>query len=299
MLILLLQNVYVKRKYNLNFKNVNSDYKLSGKNDALAQHVAYVINTNTDISILTIFTSVLEVSVYAVYAIVTKGIRIIVLAITDSVAPAFGDMIAKGEKDNLNKKFSMYETLYILIITILFASTLCLIIPFIEVYTKGITDVNYIRPLFAIILVISEFIYCIRMPYNSLVLTAGHFKETKNGAWLEAIVNIVISVILVNFYGIVGVAIGTLVAITIRTIEIYNYANKNILKRSKTESIEKILLSFISIILIYIIYNQININLDITYIGWFIRAITTCVISVIVVTLVNISNIRKLLKRGE
>jgi len=295
----ILQNVYVKRKYNLNFKNVNSDYKLSGKNDALAQHVAYVINTNTDISILTIFTSVLEVSVYAVYAIVTKGIRIIVLAITDSVAPAFGDMIAKGEKDNLNKKFSMYETLYILIITILFASTLCLIIPFIEVYTKGITDVNYIRPLFAIILVISEFIYCIRMPYNSLVLTAGHFKETKNGAWLEAIVNIVISVILVNFYGIVGVAIGTLVAITIRTIEIYNYANKNILKRSKTESIEKILLSFISIILIYIIYNQININLDITYIGWFIRAITTCVISVIVVTLVNISNIRKLLKRGE
>ena len=295
----ILQNIYVKKKYNLNFKNVKSNYKLSSKNDALAQHIASVIHENTDIAVLTLFTSILEVSVYSVYLLVIRGVKRIVYSISDSVSSTFGDMIAKDEKENLNKKFSMYETLYILIITILFSSSLCLIVPFIEVYTKGITDVNYIRPLFAVILVMSEFIYCIRMPYNSLVLTAGHFKETKNGAWVEAIVNIVLSLILVNFYGIVGVAIGTLVAMTVRTIEIYNYANKNILKRSKVESIEKILLSFISIILVYIIYNQIDIKLDITYIGWFIRAIITCVISVIVVTLVNISNIRKLLKRGE
>lgn len=295
----ILQNIYVKKKYDLNFKNVKSNYKLSSKNDALAQHIASVIHENTDIAVLTLFTSILEVSVYSVYLLVIRGVKRIVYSISDSVSSTFGDMIAKDEKENLNKKFSIYETIYILINTILFASTLCLIIPFIEVYTKGITDVNYIRPLFAVILVMSEFIYCIRMPYNSLVLTAGHFKETKNGAWVEAIVNIVLSLILVNFYGIVGVAIGTLVAMTVRTIEIYNYANKNILKRSKVESIEKILLSFISIILVYIIYNQIDIKLDITYIGWFIRAIITCVISVIVVTLVNISNIRKLLKRGE
>lgn len=290
----LLQNIYVKKKYNLNLKNYKSNYQLKNKKDALAQHVAYIINTNTDVTVLTLFTNILEVSVYSVYSIVTKGLKSIVLSISDSISPTFGDMLAKGEIENLNKKFSIYETLYIIIITILYSSAICLIIPFIEVYTKGINDVNYIRPIFSILLIISELIYCIRIPYNSLILTAGHFKETKTGAWREAIINIIISIILVNILGLVGVIIGTLVATIIRTIEIYMYANKKILKRNLKESVMKILLSFISIILIYFIYNQIDINVSISYLGWIIRGIITVIISIFIVILVNIFNLKKI-----
>ena len=51
-----------------------------------------------------------------------------------------------------------------------------------------------------------------RTVYSSLVYSIGHFKQTNKVAWIEAIVNVVVSVVLVIEYGLVGVAIGTLVS---------------------------------------------------------------------------------------
>ena len=101
----------------------------------------------------------------------------------------------------------------------LITCAIVLIVPFISVYTKGVTDANYIRYAFGALIVISEYIWAIRLPYSSLVLAAGHFKETRKGAWVECISNIVISVLLVRAFGLIGVAIGTIVAMAIRTIE--------------------------------------------------------------------------------
>lgn len=51
-----------------------------------------------------------------------------------------------------------------------------------------------------------------------MTLNAGHYKETQYGAIAEAVVNIIVSVILVGTYGIVGVAIGTLLAMVVRSV---------------------------------------------------------------------------------
>ena len=59
----LLQNYYVKKKYNINFKDANDKYELKQKWDGLAQHIAGVIHSNTDITVLTIFSTLAEVSV--------------------------------------------------------------------------------------------------------------------------------------------------------------------------------------------------------------------------------------------
>ena len=149
-------------------------------------------------------------------------------------------MLANNEKVNLNNKFNMYEVLYFTITTIVFIATILLITPFVAVYTKDIADTNYIRYTFGYLIVISEYICMIRMPYITLTHAAGHFKETRGGAWIEAISNIVISIILVNKYGLIGVAIGTIVAMTIRTLEFVYHTNKYILNRSIIESINKI-----------------------------------------------------------
>lgn len=59
--------------------------------------------------------------------------------------------------------------------------------------------------------------YSIRLPYNTMVLAAGHYKETQLSAIIEAVLNIGISVIFVFRFGLYGVAIGTLVAMVYRT----------------------------------------------------------------------------------
>ena len=60
-------NLYVKRKYKINLGEYDGKYKIEKKWDGLAQHVAYVIHTKTDVTVLTIFTNLVEVSVYSVY----------------------------------------------------------------------------------------------------------------------------------------------------------------------------------------------------------------------------------------
>ena len=155
-------------------------------------------------------------------------------------------------------------------------------------YTKKIVDANYIRPLFGTLLVLSEFLWAIRLPYSSITLAAGHFKETRKGAWIEAITNIVVSVILVFKYGIIGVAIGTLVAMLIRTVEFVYHTNKYILNRSAFESIKKILVIIIEVLLIVFLSKYLPKIKVISYLTWIEFALLVGLLAVIVVLSINI-----------
>ena len=283
----LIQNYYVKKKYNINLKKASRKYELKQKWDGLAQHIAFVIHSNTDITVLTIFGTLIEVSVYSVYYLVVKGIKSLVTAITNGIDATFGDMIAKKEIDNLNKKFSMYEVIYNSINTIVCTCAIILIVPFISLYTKGITDANYIRPVFATLLIISEYIWAIRQPYNELIKASCHFKETRAGAWIECVSNILLSIILVRRFGIIGVAIGTIVAMTIRTIEFIYHTNKYILERSIWESIKKILLVIIETIIIVFVCKYIPFVDNINYINWIINAFMVIMVASIITMLLN------------
>jgi len=284
-----IQNVYVKKKYNINLKNVNEKYELKQKWDGLAQHIAAVIHGNTDVTLLTIFSNTAEISVYTVYLFVVNGVKNLVQAFTGGIDASFGDMYVKNEKETLNKSFKIYELFYYTIITIVFTCTLVLILPFIQVYTKGISDVNYYRPAFAYLIVIAEYIWAIRLPYSSITLAVGHFKETQKGAWVEAISNILVSIVLVIKFGIVGVTIGTLVAMTIRTIEFVYHTSKYILERKQIYSYIHIIITIIQTIIICFIANLIiKDTVFVSYLAWIKNAIVIGGISIVIVVISNL-----------
>ena len=283
----ILQNIYVRKKYNINLKNADENYKIKNKWDGLAQHIASVIHDNTDVFVLTIFTNFIEVSVYSVYYMIVKGIKKVVYIFTSGIEESFGDMIAKKEHDILKNKFGMYETIFFTLSTIIFSASIVLIVPFVSVYTKNITDANYVRILFGCLIVISEYICVIRNPYISLTYAAGHFKETRVGAWIECTTNIIVSIVLVIKYQLIGVAIGTIVAMTIRTIEFIYHSNKYILNRNILISVKKILLLIIETLLIvfiskylpYVDYNN--------YLNWIVNAVMVSLLSMIIVISIN------------
>lgn len=284
----IMQNQYVKRKYKINLKDFDKDFKLEQKWDGLAQHIAAVVHSNTDVTILTFLSTLKEVSVYSVYMLVVNGVRNIVNALSSGIDATFGDMIAKNEKDILNKSFKSYELLYYTLITIVYICTAILITPFVEVYTKGITDVNYSRPLFGFLIVMAQFLHSIRMPYSGITLAAGHFKETRKGAWVEAISNIVISIILVFKLGLIGVAIGTIFAMFIRTIEFMYHTSKYILERSLFYTFKRLFIVTFEVgisMLIYSFIPKIQIS---NYLNWIMEAIIVFVLASIVTVLINI-----------
>ena len=284
----IIQNIYVSKKYNINLKEVKGKYELKQKWDGLAQHIASVVHNNTDIVILTVFTNMVEVSVYVVYRFVVNGVKNIVQALTGGIDASFGDMIAKGEQESLNRSFKTYELFYFTLITIVFTITLVMILPFVKVYTLGITDANYYRPIFALLITLAEFVWAIRLPYSGLIQAAGHFKQTNKGAWVEVFSNLIISIALVFKFGMIGVAIGTLVAMTIRTVEFMYHTSKYILRRSQVENIKRIVILVVEMLVIVPIGFFINGFIEVnSYVSWGILSLIIGFIALLVVSIVN------------
>lgn len=284
----LLQNIYVKKKFNINIKTANKNYVIKNKWDGLAQHIAYVVHTNTDITVLSIFSILSEVSVYSVYALITKGLKALLTSFSSGIDSLFGDMLSKNEIENLRNKFEIYELIYFMICSVVFSCSITLILPFVSIYTSNINDASYIRPLFGILMVLSQCIWAIRSPYLTLVYAAGHFKETRNGAWLECLTNIIISVILVRRYGLVGVALGTILALLIRTSEFIYYANKKILKVYVVKSLRKILGMAVIIFLTAIFAKKLFIFQNTSYVSWLGNAIIVFIFSSLLTFIINI-----------
>lgn len=223
--------LYVKRHYQLPKVRKTEKTYLTQKWSGLSQHIAYFLHTNTDIVILTLFVNLKAVAVYSVYNMVVANIQNLTISFMSGMEALFGDMLAKREEQKLSKVFGRYEMIVSVIAVMLFSVTFVMILPFVKIYTAGITDVNYEEPLFACILIIAALTHCIRMPYHSLVIAAGHFKQTQWAAYGEASINVLLSLVLVSQYGMVGVAIGTLAATVFRLIYYVGYLSKKILRR--------------------------------------------------------------------
>lgn len=234
--------------------------------------LADFVHRNTDVFVITVFSSLKLVSVYSVYSTIYNGVNSIISMCTNSFGAAIGDMIAKKETVILNNTFKLYEFITHIISSIVYALAMVMIIPFVRLYTAGITDADYVQKTFAIVILVAELMFCLRQPFQTVVTSAGHFRQTQRGAYIEAIMNIVISILLVSRYGLLGVAIGTLVSMTYRTVDLIIYVKKYLLSVSWRSVIKRYLISFISILIpVLILY---NITTDINSFGmWILWAV--------------------------
>ena len=225
--------LYVKKHYSLVSHKRKKDHTyLAQKWTGLGQHIAYFLHSNTDIAILTILTDLRTVAVYSVYNMIISHMQNLAMSFSSGMEAVFGDMLARDEEKELHNTFRTYETIISVVSIVLFSVTAVLIIPFVQLYTSGITDAAYIQPLFALLMIMTALSYCLRLPYHSLVIAAGHFKQTNMAAYGEAVINIVLSVVLVFEFGLVGVAIATLIATWFRFTYYVFYLSKNIFWRT-------------------------------------------------------------------
>lgn len=235
-------NYFVNKYFKLDKSAEENKELLKNRWNGFAINIAAFIHGNTDVAVLTYFTNLATVSVYSVYSLVATGLKSIISAISTGITPSLGHLYAKGDMKELNEKFDLIEYMYFLIVFFFFSVGAVCITPFVLVYTKGIMDANYNQYLFGIILLLAEGIFTIRGPYVNLAYAANKFKEIRLCAYIEAILNIVISIILVRSFGLIGVAIGTLVSMVFRTFYQVFFLRKCILNRPIMKFIKKMIL---------------------------------------------------------
>lgn len=282
----ILLSLYVKKNYDIDWNINYSKEPIKQKWNGIAQHVASVILDGTDSIVLTIFMGLEAVSIYSVYNLVVSGVKRLLLSMTNGIQSLMGEMLAKEEFDKLRKFFGWVEWSIHTGTIFIFAVTSVLIVPFVDVYTLGINDANYTQPMFALLIVAANAGHCLRLPYNLMILAGGHYKQTQSNYVVASILNIVFSILLVKFWGLVGIAIGTLIAMLYQTIWMAIYDSKNFIKWPIRNFVKQFLIDFITAIMIILIGKIISIN-DITWSGWIFYAIKVSLIAVVFILLIN------------
>lgn len=289
--------VYVKRNYKIDYTLKLTEEPIQQKWNGLAQHFASVVLQNTDTVVLTFFSTLINVSIYNVYNLVVTGVKQIVLSITTGIQSLFGNMLAKEETVLLGKTFGCVEWLLHTITILTFTITGLLIVPFVQIYTKGITDADYIVPVFAVLITCATASYCLRLPYSMMVLAAGHYKQTQNSAIIEMILNVMISIGLVFWLGLIGVAIGTMISMTYRTVYYAVYLCKNILGRRFALFIKHIFVDIGTVICMVAATFWIKLS-AVNYFAWIIMALECGGICLVVSIIINWVFYRKTLKNA-
>lgn len=225
----IMMRIYIDKHYKLNRKILYVGEPISQKWNGIAQHVASVVLDGTDIIVLTLFSTLDNVSVYSVYFLVIHGIKDLFQSLKGGFQALMGEMLAKDELEELKMVFDWTEWLFHTGAVLVFGCTSVLIIPFVSVYTRGITDANYNVPVFAILITLAYACHCIRLPYNTLVLSAGHYRQTQWHYIVAMIINIGVSVLTVKAWGLPGVAVGTLCAMVFQMTWVARYGTRHIL----------------------------------------------------------------------
>lgn len=279
-------NIYGCHRYKVDRKVPKDEKSVEQKWDNLGQSIALYVHQKTSYIFITVFLSFREVSVYSVYSLITTSLTAIITSISTAFVSGLGNMYANKETENFGKIFSLYEFINTFVTFLFYTVAVIAMMPFIGVYTANMTDADYNRPVFGVLLIVAELIYCIRLPYYYMITNAGHFKQIKKGAFFEAGTNIVLSACLLPFFGIVGLAIAMAVAMAVRTTEIIIYCCKNITKTSCFTAVKRIALSLLSAGISIVVCGFIQFKAT-GFITWFVFAGMVGVTTFVIIGLVN------------
>lgn len=277
---------YVKKHYSIDPKITYTDEPIKQKWNGMAQHFASYVLNGTDNIVLTMFSTLGNVSIYSVYNVVIIGVKNALLSVTNGFQSLIGEMLAKKETMKLNAFFGFVEWFLHTGTTLVLGCTGVLIVDFVRVYTYGINDADYIQPLFAVLITIANAGHCLRLPYNILILAAGHYKQTQSNYIIAMILNIVVSIATVKMWGLVGVAIGTLIAMAYQTVWMAKYDSKNIICWPFKNFLKQCGIDAITVIIASLATFKIPM-LSVSYVSWFLLAIEVFGIWLIISIVIN------------
>ena len=166
-----------------------------------------------------------------------------------------------------------------------------MILPFVEVYTAGVNDIEYVDHLLPILFALILLMNQIRIPALITINVAGHFKETQNGAILEAIINVVVSLGLFFFtdLGLYGLLTGTVCSYVYRTTDVILYTHKHLIKKTMKSTLKTYiadLMAALTVVGLFYIARPIH---TISFIGWLLNACCVSAITILLFLLINLA----------
>ncbi|WP_078432596.1 lipopolysaccharide biosynthesis protein [Metabacillus halosaccharovorans] len=173
------------------------------------QNIGNYLVFGTDNILISSFVSVAAVGLYSNYNMLIEICRTFINQIFNNIYHSVGNLVAN---ENVDKVYSVYKVYMLLnfwlysIFTIVLLNT---VEPFIKLWigsefimSNGVT----------IVLMIIFYERGMRNSISTVKTTSGIFYEDRYAPLIQAAINLIISIVLVQYIGIVGVFIGTLIS---------------------------------------------------------------------------------------
>lgn len=171
---------------------------------------------STDNLIISGFISVGTAGLYTNYSLITNAITNIVVALSTAIQPSVGNMFVEGNAKKDHEVLRQVTFLFFLLAAAASAACFSLMTPFVTDFWLN-EKFRLGRDLVAIC-VVNFCFQTISMPISMMMNVTGLFEKERNLSILSAVVNLVLSLGLVQVWGIVGVLIGTFASYLIQLV---------------------------------------------------------------------------------
>ncbi len=215
---------YAKRNCKfLNIKKLEETITIPGTKDVMIQKVTGIIYNSAPIVFLSVAPSggTALASVYAVYNNVFNMLKSLLRGVIDAPRLSIGQMLSEGKRDHVWDIFGQYEFLAVFSVFTTMSTAYALILPFISIYTRGVTDANYYDMSIAVLMVLISVVEMLHIPCGHLINMAGEFRISKNFQISSCIVLIVSMTVCGIQWGVYGLLVSVLlVAVLLAILEI-------------------------------------------------------------------------------
>ena len=247
----------------------------------------YLLN-GTDNIIISIINIGLT-GIYSNYLAVIGIMQTLMNSIYNSITSSFGNVIAI-EKENVQEKVFDISNFVCFIISSFITIELALLFnPFINLWIGS----NYLLDYWIVFIIsLNFYFYSQTVALDTVVMASGLYKINRKVPIIQAIINLIFSIILGKYLGIGGVVLGTLISylsvgIIAKPILIYKY----LFNKTANKYLEKQLINFVILALTYFIIKYVISFIEInSFLTLILVGIIIMILYILIICILNLKN---------
>ncbi len=222
-------------------------------------NMAGIIYGGTDAIVISKLLGIPTVGLYSNYLFVIAGVQQFISSALSGLAPALGKYIYSREYREVERLYRNLNVLYYFVALFVTASYLCLFQPFIRLWLDDSFLISFPT---VIAICINQYISWNNGNVYNFRNAWGELRKDRDFYVLSAVGNVIISVVLCQYLGLLGVVIGTIIGhffiLFGRAYVVNTCIIKNDLKRYLITEVVKVLYAVTALTIIYRITIFIN-----------------------------------------
>lgn len=176
---------------------------------AFSMKTAITIVNSTDNLLVSSMIGTYAAASFSTYMLIIKSVEQVIYTIKDSVLASVGNLCVSTDYNTKQIVFKRMRFIYAWINCAVVTCFLILLTPFIRLWAGD--DYLLSEPTM-LVLIINYFLRGIQWPVETFYSAEGLYQYFKIKPWIQVLLNLLFSFVLINHFGVVGVALGTTIS---------------------------------------------------------------------------------------